>query len=377
MITTDVGNDYSALGLAGAPKADTSKELGAEDFLKLMLTQFQNQDPLKPLDNGDFIGQLAQFGTVTGLTQLRQDFGSLAGSLVSNQALQASSLLGRDVLVNQPVAALADGGSVSGAVELASVRLTQTTQACPEPKQRTLSLGLLKLAGVSYEGTRLQSRPVTTSLASGTISTNLTATLEHGTHLQLSDLTIKSVPVEKVLVDFLCEGYAVTGPLDLTGALSTNTANLMNTLNGSGHLRIGQGKVVGPQALALVAVVTRVAGVASSVLAADVPSSLTSSPVDFESITGNYQITNGVLSTKDLLYTTKALKVGVAGDYGLVTGKMNLDMRVDHGRGEVRAKVTGNASSPSVRVDPASIAGQVDREKVESGVQELLKRFRR
>ena len=266
---------------------------------------------------------------------------------------------------------------VSGTVELASMRVTQTSQACPEPKQRTLSLGLLKLSGVSYEGTRLQSRPVTTSLASGAISTNLTATLEHGTRLQLSDLTIKSVPVEKVLVDFLCEGYAVTGPLDLTGALSTNTADLLNTLNGSGHLKIGQGKVVGPQALALVAVVTRVAGAASSVLAADVPSSLTSSPVDFESITGNYQITNGVLSTKDLLYTTKALKVGVAGDYGLATGKMNLDLRVDHGRGEVRAKVTGNASSPSVRVDPASIAGQVDREKVESGVQELLKRFRR
>jgi AsmA protein len=266
---------------------------------------------------------------------------------------------------------------VSGAVELASMRVTQISQACPAPKQRTLSLGLLKLAGVSYEGTRLQSRPVTTSLASGAISTNLTATLEHGTRLQLSDLTIKSVPVEKVLVDFLCEGYAVTGPLDLTGGLSTNTADLLNTLNGSGHLKIGQGRVVGPQALALVAVVTRVAGVATSVLAADVPSSLTSSPVDFESITGNYQITNGVLSTKDLLYTTKALKVGVAGDYGLATGKMNLDLRVDHGRGEVRAKVTGNASSPSVRVDPASIAGQVDREKVESGVQELLKRFRR
>jgi hypothetical protein len=269
------------------------------------------------------------------------------------------------------------GPRVSGTVELASMRVTQISQACPEPKQRTLSLGLLKLAGVSYEGTRLQSRPVTTSLASGAISTNLTATLEHGTRLQLSDLTIKSVPVEKVLVDFLCEGYAVTGPLDLTGGLSTNTADLLNTLNGSGHLKIGQGKVVGPQALALVAVVTRVAGVATSVLAADVPSSLTSSPVDFESITGNYQITNGVLSTKDLLYTTKALKVGVAGDYGLATGKMNLDLRVDHGRGEVRAKVTGNASSPSVRVDPASIAGQVDREKVESGVQELLKRFRR
>ena len=266
---------------------------------------------------------------------------------------------------------------ISGNVEFASLRVTQSNQACPEPKQRTLALGLLKVGGVSYEGGRAQSRPVTTSIGSGTISTNLTATLDHGARVQLSDLAIKSVPVEKVLVDFLCEGYAVTGPLDLTGSLSTYTSDLLNTLGGSGQLRIGPGKVVGPQALALIGVVTRVAGVASSVLSADVPSSLTSSPVDFESITGTYQITNGVLSTKDLLYTTKAVKVGVAGDYGLATGRMNLDMRVDHGRGEVRAKVTGNAASPSIRIDPSSVAGQIDREKVEGGLQDLLKRFRR
>jgi uncharacterized protein YhdP len=113
------------------------------------------------------------------------------------------------------------------------------------------------------------------------------------------------------------------------------------------------------------------------VLAADVPRSLTSDPVDFESITGSYQITNGVLTTKDLLYKAKAVKVGVAGDYGLASGRMNLDLRVDHGRGEVRAKVSGNAASPSVRIDPSSLAGQVDREKVEGGLQDLLKRFRR
>jgi uncharacterized protein YhdP len=117
--------------------------------------------------------------------------------------------------------------------------------------------------------------------------------------------------------------------------------------------------------------------VASSVLAADVPRSLTSDPVDFESITGTYQITNGVLSTKDLLYTAKAAKVGVVGDYGLVTGRMNLDLRVDHGRGEVRAKVTGSAASPSVRIDPSSLTGQIDRGKVEGGLQDLLKRFGR
>jgi len=266
---------------------------------------------------------------------------------------------------------------VSGTVEFASLKVTQANQACPEPKQRTLALGLLKVAGASWDGARFQSKPVTTSLASGTITTSLTATLEHGARLQLSDLAIKSVPVEKVLVDFLCQGYAVTGPLDLTGAMSTSTSNLLNTLGGSGQLRIGPGKVVGPQALALITVVTRLAGAASSVLAADVPSSLTSSPVDFESITGTYQITNGVLSTKDLLYTAKAMKVGVAGEYGLANGRMNMDLRVDHGRGEIRAKVTGNAASPSVRIDPASIAGQIDQKKVESGLQDLLKRFGR
>jgi AsmA-like C-terminal region len=266
---------------------------------------------------------------------------------------------------------------VSGNVELASVRVTQSSQACPEPKQRTLALGPLKAAGIVYEGERFQSRPVTTSIGPGTISTNLTATLDHGARVQLSDLAIRSVPVEKVLVDFLCEGYAVTGPLDLTGALSTNTSNVLSTLGGGGQLRIGPGKVVGPQALALISVVMRLAGAASSVLSADVPTSLTSSPVDFQSITGTYQINNGVLTTKDLLYTTKALKVGVAGDYGLASGRMNLDLRIDHGRGEVLAKVSGNASSPSVRIDPASIANQIDREKVESGVKDLLKRFGR
>ena len=266
---------------------------------------------------------------------------------------------------------------ISGNVELASVKVTQENQACPEPKRRTLSLGPLKLSGLSWDGARLQSRPVTTSIASGSISTNLTMTLEHGARVQLGDLAIKSLPAEKVLVDFLCEGYAVSGPLDLTGALAMSPANLLNTLDGSGHLRVGPGKVVGPQALALVGIVTQLAGAASSVLAADVPKELQSNPVEFESVTGNYQITNGVLSTKDLLYTTKTLKVGVAGDYGLPTGRMNLDLRIDHGRGEIRAKVTGSAASPSVRIDPTSVVNEVGRKNIERGVQDLLNRLGR
>jgi len=265
---------------------------------------------------------------------------------------------------------------VSGNVELASPRVTQTNAACPEPKRRTLSLGPLKLAGASWDG-RFQSRPTTTSIGSGTISTNVTATLDRGVHVQLGDLAIKALPVEKILVDFICQGYAVAGPLDLTGALSASATDLWNTLGGSGQLRLGPGKVVGPQALALIGTLTQIAGAVSSALAADVPTALTSSPTDFDSITGTYQITNGVVTTRDLLYSSRAMKVGVAGDYGLATGRTNLDLRVNYGRGELRARVSGNAASPSIRVDPTSVSGDVSREKIEGGIQDLLKRFRR
>ena len=265
----------------------------------------------------------------------------------------------------------------SGTVELASLRVTKTAAGCPEPKRRTLSLGALKLAGASWDGARLQSRPTTTSLAGGTISTNLTATLDRGVHVQLGELTIKGLPAEKVLVDFLCEGYAVAGPLDLTGGLSASASDLWNTLDGAGRLKLGPGRVVGPQALALIDTLTHITGAVSSVLAADVPRALTSSPVDFESITGTYQITNGVVTTRDLLYTSRAIKVGVVGNYGLASGRMNLDLRVQHARGELRAHLAGSAASPTIKVDPSSVTTNVSREELETGVQDLLKRFRR
>ena len=265
---------------------------------------------------------------------------------------------------------------VSGDVEMAKPSVTQTNTACPEPKQRVLSLNALKIAGASYSGNRFQSRPVTTSIGKGTISLNLTATLEHGVRVQLGDLALKEIPIERVLVDYLCQGYAVSGPLDLTGAVAFG-ADLFNTLDGAGDLRIGPGKVVGPQALALIGTVVRVGGAVSSLLATDLPSTLFASPVDFDSITGTWKVTNGVLTTRDLLYSSRAMKIGVAGEYGLATGRVNADLKVNHGSGEIRAKVTGNAASPSVRVDPASVVGEGGRQKVEEGIQDLLKRFKR
>jgi hypothetical protein len=88
-------------GLARAPTADAraNDKLGQEQFLKLMITQLNNQDPFKPLESGEFLGQLAQFGTVSGIQDLQQSFQGLAGSMQSNQALQAAGLVGRSVYV--------------------------------------------------------------------------------------------------------------------------------------------------------------------------------------------------------------------------------------------------------------------------------------
>ena len=96
------------------------KELGQEQFLELMVAQVRNQDPFKPMENGEFLSQIAQFSTVNGIQDLQDSFSSLSGSLSSNQALQASALVGRSVMVNSDVGVLPAGGSLSGAVGVPS-----------------------------------------------------------------------------------------------------------------------------------------------------------------------------------------------------------------------------------------------------------------
>ena len=87
-------------GSFNRPETSGSKELGQKDFLRLMVAQVRNQDPLDPKTNGDFLAQLAQFSTNDGITKMQESIAQLASSLQSNQALQASALVGRKVLVN-------------------------------------------------------------------------------------------------------------------------------------------------------------------------------------------------------------------------------------------------------------------------------------
>jgi flagellar basal-body rod modification protein FlgD len=100
-----------------APK-DTKNQLGQEDFLKLMTTQLQNQDPFAPVDNADFIAQMAQFSTVTGITSMDETMKSVSEQLSEMRIASTTQMMGHSVLVPGKYARPDKEGVISGLVDL-------------------------------------------------------------------------------------------------------------------------------------------------------------------------------------------------------------------------------------------------------------------
>ena len=100
-----------------APK-ETKDQLGQEDFLKLMTTQLQNQDPFAPVDNADFIAQMAQFSTVTGITSMDETMNSISEQLSEMRIASTTQMMGHSVLVPGKYARPDKEGVVSGIVDL-------------------------------------------------------------------------------------------------------------------------------------------------------------------------------------------------------------------------------------------------------------------
>jgi flagellar basal-body rod modification protein FlgD len=118
--TTGASTGASTSASAGAAVAASGTSLGGTNFLTLMLAQLKNQDPTSPVDSNNFLNQLAELSTVQGINTLNTSFSSLSSSLVSTQAMQASSLLGHQALVSSSTAVLGSSGAVvTGAVKVA------------------------------------------------------------------------------------------------------------------------------------------------------------------------------------------------------------------------------------------------------------------
>lgn len=95
-------------------------ELATADYLSLMTAQLKNQDPLEPMDNGEFLGQIAQFATVSGIGDLQTSFDGFTSSMQSDQALQGSALVGRSVLVPSSIGTMSADGGLKGQINVAA-----------------------------------------------------------------------------------------------------------------------------------------------------------------------------------------------------------------------------------------------------------------
>jgi flagellar basal-body rod modification protein FlgD len=188
--TTGTGNGTGSSSTAGAATAPGT--LGGTDFLTLMLAQLQNQDPTSPVDSNTFLTQLAQLSEVQGITSLNTNFSTLSTSLTSNQALQASSLLGHQAMVNSSTATLAAGATVTGAVNVpqttSQVTLSISDSSGALVSQINLGAQSAGLANFSWNGTMGNGSPapagtytLTAQYAGATSGSTAATTLVNGT----------------------------------------------------------------------------------------------------------------------------------------------------------------------------------------------------
>jgi flagellar basal-body rod modification protein FlgD len=111
----------------------SSNDLGKNEFMDLMIAQMENQNPLKPQENGDFIAQLAQFSSLEETQKLSGSVQDMVGEFRSTQALQASAMVGRSVVVPSQSGQLDASGELNGFVNVpastSNLRVSVTNQS--------------------------------------------------------------------------------------------------------------------------------------------------------------------------------------------------------------------------------------------------------
>ncbi|HEU4621224.1 MAG TPA: flagellar hook assembly protein FlgD [Burkholderiaceae bacterium] len=173
---TNTSATSTTLGSTSSTTKNTSPNEVTEDrFLKLLVAQMNNQDPLNPLDNAAVTSQMAQINTVNGIEKLNTTVKSLMTQFTMNQSLQGAALVGRSVLVDGNSIRLSDGMAAGGfkldsAADKARVEVIDAGGAVLD----TLNLGALK-AGThtfAWDGKAADGR----AIADGMYSFRVTAT---------------------------------------------------------------------------------------------------------------------------------------------------------------------------------------------------------
>jgi flagellar basal-body rod modification protein FlgD len=105
---------YNASG--GSTSSNSDPTAAQDRFLKLMVAQLNNQDPLNPMDNAELTTQMAQINTVSGIQQLNATLTAMSTQFNNLQALQSTSLIGRQAVVNGNTLSYGEDGVAKGAL---------------------------------------------------------------------------------------------------------------------------------------------------------------------------------------------------------------------------------------------------------------------
>lgn len=138
------------------PKNNTASDSNASDlqnnFLKLLVVQLQNQDPTNPMDNQQLTSQLAQINTVSGIEKLNTTLSSVLSQINSQQSLDASTLIGKGVMIEGSQILTGNGSTTPFGIRLeeASDKTTVSVQSASGETVRTLQLGSM-CAGVHHD----------------------------------------------------------------------------------------------------------------------------------------------------------------------------------------------------------------------------------
>ena len=155
MAVSAVQNDnaslFAALNAASAGQGQSGMREVEDRFLKLLVTQLRNQDPLNPMQNAELTLQLAQMSTVEGINKLNAGLEALLGSWRNSQTLQAAALIGRQVFSAGDRLPLGEDGQAVGGLELADAAEAVTVDVLDEMGAvlRRLDLGRLS-AGLHH-----------------------------------------------------------------------------------------------------------------------------------------------------------------------------------------------------------------------------------
>lgn len=129
------------------------QQLEQEDFFAMLTEQLSNQDPTKPVENDQLVNQMTAFSTSQGVSDLNKNFESFASSMTSNQALQATGLIGQNVLVQGANGFLDGSGRGLGGVivnEQTSANTQISIQNANGEVVRVMDVGTLAKGNVEF-----------------------------------------------------------------------------------------------------------------------------------------------------------------------------------------------------------------------------------